>query len=737
VKDLEFFTKEEDSDLWDYWITLRRHLGLIVGIFVAVELLTAFVLLLMTPLYTGLSTILIDREMPEVLENKAEQADPDSSSFYRTQYELLKSRSLAAAVITDLRLDKNPAFIKASSPKRQSLWTSIGALFAHKQKKPSDAERRQADLGVKPEIIETYLKNLTIRPEYDTRLAEIAFTTPDPVLSARIANAHVQAFIRKGYELHTQNGSVAQHFLEGELVNLEKRLEKSEEALNDYRRQRGIVTFSLDDQDRLITQRMSDLTRGLVQAEETRIALQADYETINSKDYDSVPAVVNSTLIQRLKLESSRLEGQYASLADQYTHEYPPVGQAHAQLLKVQRREQSEVQRVVYSIKSKYEAALRRENEVREDLEREKASVLSLKDASLRDAILAREVDTNRTLYKNVLERINVLSVASEARVTNVSIVDNAEIPDFASSPKKELTLVLSGFLALLAGIATAFAMEGADKGLKDAEEVERYLRMPNLATVVSFTSPDKRNQHQNEIPALECFTPQNKPVAIRGTPTEAALMQSPFAAASEAYRAIRTGILLSQPEECPKTILFTSATVGEGKSVTAINTAVAFAQLVDRVLLIDADLRLPRCHELLDREEGPGLVDVLTGRNELDEAIQPTAIKGLYLLSAGLSPPNPSELLNSKKMREILASVKSSYEHVLIDSAPILPVTDSVVLSTLVDGVVLVTGRQTAKQAVRDAYSRLVQARAKLLGSVLNNVDRTYQHYYSAYVNY
>jgi capsular exopolysaccharide synthesis family protein len=208
------------------------------------------------------------------------------------------------------------------------------------------------------------------------------------------------------------------------------------------------------------------------------------------------------------------------------------------------------------------------------------------------------------------------------------------------------------------------------------------------------------------------------------------------FAIANEAYRAVRTALLLSRSERPPKNILFSSAMPGEGKSVTAVNTAIAFAHLMDRVLLIDADLRRPRCHVLLDQEERPGLTEVLAGFSELEDVVRPTPIKGLYFLGAGATPPNPSELLGSQKMREVLASLGNSFKHVLIDSAPILPVSDTVVLSTMVDGVVIVSGVRTAKKFVRDACARLFGVgSSKILGVVLNNVNPQMQQYYAPYL--
>ena len=194
---------------------------------------------------------------------------------------------------------------------------------------------------------------------------------------------------------------------------------------------------------------------------------------------------------------------------------------------------------------------------------------------------------------------------------------------------------------------------------------------------------------------------------------------------------------MLSRPESPPKTVVFTSAMAGEGKTVAVANTAIAFAGMLDRILLIDADLRRPRCHEVLNCEANPGLTEVLTGLCELKDAIQPTAVKGLFLLSAGVNPPNPSELLGSKKMREVLAAVESVYDHVLIDSAPILPVSDTVVLSTMVDGVVVVASAGTAKKLVRDACYRIFHVGAKMLGVVLNNVDAEQQRYQAPYYKY
>ena len=730
------FPQEEEVDLWEYWRSIRKHIRLIIAIFLVTELATFAFLLTRTPIYTSSSTIRIEREAPEVLESKQQNGEPDNAvdAFYKTQYEMLRSRSLAARVIRDLGLEHNATFTGAD--KRPSLTSAATNWIRSLFQMPGMGLQTPAEgpvagiLGAKPTNINLYLASLSVSPVFNTRLVSIAFSSPDPSLAAEIANVHVREFIRQNYQQHAQTGAEAQHYLEGTLNEIEARVEKSEAALNQYRRQRGIVDFSLDDKNQLVSERIADLNRAVVDAEAARIALGSDVHTIEGNDSDSLPAVTDSALIQRLKEESAKLEGEYASLSNQFTLDYPPVAQLHAQLLEAQRREQQEVRKVTQSIKAKYESAVQRENELRREFEHEKDRAMALKDASLQDAVLTRDVETSRALYQSVLERIKMLGVASESQMTNITIVDPAELPTVPSRPKKELTLVLTGFLALLAGIGVTFVRVANDRGLKTADEVQSYLQFPNLATVVHFAAPNTVDARPTEL--LPTGIDENNELVVARN--ELASAKGLFSAAGEAYRAIRTGILLSRSERSPRTILFSSATGGEGKSVTATNCALMFAQVDERVLLIDADLRRARCHEILGRDVHPGLTEVLVGLQELDKAIQTTSSKGLFFLSAGITPPNPSELLGSHKMRSILAAAASSFDHVLIDSPPILPVSDSVVLSTLVDGVVMVVSAQTAKNLVRDACARLIYVGSKVLGVVLNNVDSEHRSSYAQY---
>ncbi len=737
---IPFEPAAEPFNPWSYWPVVRRHLIPILLLFLIVEILTFLVLLTRPQLYTAVGTILIDRQTPEVLASKSQdqQPDPDSGeTFYNTQYEILSSRSLAATVIHDLGLETNSSFVGITAPpSRLSVFSSwltslISSTLFEKSKNQSFTRQQPELFGVKSRSIDLYLQDLTIRPHPNTSVASIAITTGSPVLSAEIANAHIHAFIRQNYTENSRSGAEAEKYLLGKLDELERRIEKSEGALNDYRRQRGVLAFSLDDKDQMVSDRMATLNRDLVQAEAQRIALEADVATIKNSDVQSLPAVTESPLIQRLREQGATLEGQYASLSNQFTPDYPPVAQLHAQLAEIRQQEQHEIKKIVDSLTTKYQVAVAQEQKLKDDFEHEKAQAMSLKDASLHDVVLSREVETNRALYQSVLERIKVLGVDRDSQVTNVMTINPAEVPTTASSPKKKLSLVVSGFLALLIGIGIALIREAGDSGLKSADDVETFLRMPNLARIPHFNDPLKRRG------MLERLTQRkrerlNAPVIDRALPVPDAL-----ALAGEAYRSIRTGILLSRSETRPTTILLSSAGAREGKTLTAVNTAIVFAQMFDRVLLIDADLRRPRCHEIIGCNNGPGLTEVLTGFSSLHEAIQTTRMKGLFLLSAGVAAPNPTELLSSKKMKEILSAAASSYQQVLIDCPPILPVSDSILLSIIVDGVVIVANGRTPRTLVREACGRLIYVGSKILGVVLNDVELNHRQHYESYYLY
>jgi capsular exopolysaccharide synthesis family protein len=429
------------------------------------------------------------------------------------------------------------------------------------------------------------------------------------------------------------------------------------------------------------------------------------------------------------------LEGEYAQLSILYRPGHPRLDQVGVQLEEIRRRLNREIQKVTGSIRSAYQATVAKEKQLRATMEAQKAAALRLKDASVNYAILAREVDTNRQLYDSILHRMKETGVAAELRSSNVFVIDKAEPLLTVSRPKIKQSLLLATLLGLMGGVGGAFLREHLDNTMKTPQEVERYLRLPNLGIVPDFLSLGWRQHTQRKLPHVTAQIPSRLPY---GEERGLAPSHPPLFVVTEAYRTLRTTILLSRAEEAPKTILFTSATHGEGKTATAVNSAIMFAQMGVKVLLIDADLRRSQCHEVLGVKSAPGLSEILTGLRELEALAQPTYTAGLFFLDSGPTPPNPVELLGSKKMRESLIFLREHFDYILIDAPPVMPVSDAVLLSTVVDGVVLVVdGQQTPRQVVKDALARLNYARAKVLGTVLNRVDLRnggYAYYYGSY---
>jgi capsular exopolysaccharide synthesis family protein len=683
-----------------------------------------------TPIYTASATLLIERQAPKMLDIQTflaqESAEPDQYDFYQTQFEILKSRALAVKVIQELRLDKNSWFVgKLRNP------TSLVSLswFVGKLRNPTSLVSPTGNLpDIKPRLIDSYLGCLEIDPVPRTRLVKVSFSTPDPDLSARVTNAHAQAYINQGLELHLQATRAAQHYLEGKLAELRERVEKSENALNSYRRENGIL--SLNDKENIVVDRLANLNKQVTDAEADRIGLEVQARLIRNRDYDSLPAVINSTLIQTLKEQLARDEEEHASLSSQFTSRYSRVAELEARIDETQFRLKSEIEKVVEGLQSSYLAAQAKEQELRAHMEEQKAAALALKDAAVKFGMLEREVDTNRQLYDSVLQRIKEIGVATEGRISNVSVIDNAIRPLRPSKPRKTVDLALSALIGLMAGLGLAFVLEYFDVTLKTPQEIERYLRLPNLAAIPDCASIGDRRRYLHD--AL--MIPSNS----RATAGSAVVISSPetqTVLATEAYRILHTSLLLTQPNEPPRIILFTSSGQGEGKTTTALNTAATFTQMGARVLVIDADLRHSSCHRVLGAPNGAGLTELLTGQRTLAEVVHSLPNPLLFLVSSGSHPPNPVAILGSERMREVLAQARKQYDYILIDAPPVMPVADSVWLSVLVDGVVLVVNSQkTPNYVVKEARERLSRARARLLGVVLNQVSMRngeYAYYY------
>jgi succinoglycan biosynthesis transport protein ExoP len=750
-------------DVWSYWRTLHKHVRLIAAVALGVIILTALHVATATRMYTAETTVLIQPNPPGGSDNlknllEIEAASINADQYYKTQCAVLESRNIAASVIKLLDLAHNSAFTEQPrTPDMFSrLWSRLTAMVSIPAGR--DVTQRAANNGtgvparalddedvsqVPLSLVHAYLGALKVTPVENTNLVKISFSTPDPNLSAELANKHVYAYEHQQVLLRSHQDADTEQFLKAKLLEVKESLEKSEAALNDYRRKKGIIPglISLDGKDAVVLDRLTDLSKDLTRAQVGRIGLEAEVQLIHKHDYNSLPPVMRSATIQGLDKDLDTLFADSAALSSQFKPDYPPLAKLQARIHELQLRRTGEVAKIVEGINSEYQEAQGKEDQLQAEMNRQRTETLNLNDAAAQYAILQRDVDTNHQLYNAILTRLKDVSISDNVQATNVSVVNSAEVPTVPTLPKKNRDMALATVIGLAGGIGLAFVLEFLDNTLKNPEDAENYLRLPNLGIVPEFSSINGKSLYGPRELSRQLsldHDSHNSPALPPGK--ELVTSHGSYSSIGEAYRNIRTALLLSRAGGPPKITLITSAMSREGKTVTAVNSAVMLSQLGANTLLIDADLRRARCHRVLAVDNLLGLTEVLTGARDLREMVRSTEIPNLYFLSAGSVPPNPTELLNSAKMMDTMAQLKEHYEYIVIDSPPVLPVSDSLLLAKMTDGVVIVADASaTPRHQVKAACARLEYARAKILGIILNKIkvngpDYHYYYYHHDY---
>lgn len=668
----------DEIDLREYWNILMDRRWLVLGVTAAVVLLTLAGTLLTTPVYRAGSSIQIERDTLNVInvEGVTPMESVADRDFYQTQYELLKSRSLALRVIQDTQLTAHPVYAE-----------QMAALAERAQEngKPlTELERERA-------LVDSLLEAVTVAPVRNSRLVNLHVDSTDAALAARLSNTWAEAFIASNLERRFEASSYASKYLEERLAQLKARLEDSEKALVAFASEQQLVSVG-EGSPSLAAQNLGELNSALAAAQQERIKAESIWLQARAGDGLGLSQVVASPLIQRLREQRAQLRGEYQNRLATYKPDYPDMQRLASQVSEIDLQIQTEVRHIRAALEADHQASLAREQLLLDRIEQLKGDVLDLQDRSIQYNILRREAETNRQLYDGLLQRYKEIGVAGGVGANNISVVDRAEVPRNPHSPRLPLNLAIGLLLGGFAGVLLAFVLHFLDRAIHSPKQLEALLERPVLGVV---------------------------PLLAKQTPQQAAA--DPRSAFSEAYRSVRTALQFSTSHGLPHTLFITSAGPGEGKSTSAAELARNIAQLGKRVLLIDADLRKPSQHRLAGVGNSVGLSNLLAGACSTEEAILQVPALGHDLMLSGPLPPSPPELLAGDRLPALLRELGQQYEVIIIDGPPVLGLADAPLLAHHAEATVLVA----AAEATRDdslvlANGRLQAAHARVLGSLL-----------------
>ena len=707
----------QESVLREYFRILRKRLWVVVTCVAVIVGAIAIATLRSTPIYEASGSIAINKPDSMFLNFKDAQGGGgmsyDDPTDLDTEAHILRSDLLALQVMRTLNMDKDQTSASTGLQTTDSL---------------------NPDSPKMTELLGGFKNRLNVSLEPNTRIIQIRYRSPNPDRAAQVVNTLMHTYVEQNFKTRFESTMQASDWLSKQLVDLQIKVETSQEKLVKYQKEHDIL--GIDEKQNIITSKLDELNRGLTAAEADRMEKESIFRLVQNNDTDagSAAAIGNSVsqtsganttsfLLEKLREQEADLKIQVAQLSTQFGPSYPKVAQLNSQMKEVDTQIQAELRKVTSRLRGDYMASLQREQMLHEAMEKQKQEANKLNESAIEFSLLKRDLESNRTLYEGLLERLKEAGVTAGLKSNNFRIVDAARKPTVPAEPNIPRNLTFALALGLTTGVGLAFVMEALDNTVRTPEQAQAISALPSLGMI-----PLGSLIGEVGAPRLT--------VATSKETVELVTQARPQSQMAESYRALRTSLLLTSLGAPPKVILVTSALPQEGKTTTSMNTAIVLAQKGSRVLLIDADLRRPSVHKALGMGPRTGLSNVLTGSAQLNQAIvRSTLIPTLYIMTAGTPPPNPAELLASSNMRDVLNELREQYDHIVIDTPPTLSVTDAVLLSTNADSVVLVIrSGQTTRQALRRARDLLVRVNARIAGVLLNAADLKSADYYYYY---
>ncbi len=748
------------SRLYDYWRSARKRLWLILGIVLLVTTLAAFYMARQPDVYEAQARIQVDLEMSSpvlgaIKSNSFVLNTPfQDPTYFNTQIQILSSTGLLGRVVKTLDLEHNQAFLRPQATQSGSTWENLKRMFGfgHKPEERSGAAEKLAladslapptsrddleEVNRLAPYVENLQSRLSVKQLAETRLIELRFRHSDPVVATKILNATADTFVYSNLERKTETSDRAGDFLQKRIAELQTDIRTGEERLINYAKNHQIL--SLDASQNTVVDRLAGLNKQLLEAENDRKLAEAAYRASLAPGAAEAQAELTAKHTNEEQAKLTDLRQRREQLLVEYTEKYPEVKELDQQIALLRKQIDDSRSRattvVTTNLATNYRQALAREQSLRAAFNEQRGETLTQNEAAVNYRILQQEIETNKSLLDGLLQRSKENDVLVAGTPNNIHVVDYAPVPKGPVGPRRLQGVALAMLLSFIFGIGLARYLEYLDDSVRTAEDVEKSLRLPALAVIPAIGMFTRRRLLGTMQSLQKRESPGSHPELLLN-----ADVRSPLA---EAYRHLRTSVLLSAAGGAPQTMLVTSSQPSEGKTTTAVNTALILAQTGAKVLVIDADMRRPRIHTIFDAENHRGLSSILASRMdeaEIFDLIVKDEASSLYLLYAGAIPPNPAELIGSEQMRRLMAVLKTSFDHIVIDSPPIASFTDSVLISSMVDGVMLIVhGGRASRSIVRRSRQVLQDVGAKIFGVVLNNVklepdDYYYKYYYHHY---
>lgn len=711
--------EEKEIHIRDYLRIINKRRYAIIVFAVILFLLATAVTFIMTPQYEASTQLLIEDLKPDSLSRDSQdnRRDPE---FLATQYEVIKSKSVAYKVVDQLSLDTKYAsyftdISKDSSQKKSRIKTFITALkrlFGLGASETANTDHSDDIRALKDLIADVISENIEVIPVRLSRVVEVSFSTPDPILSSMIVNAIAKAYMDELLEIKLNIDSYKLKWMNEKADGERQKLERSEKALQQYMESNNIIT--IEGRIAETPERLSELSTQLVSAETKRKELESLYNQVKKVDIESavvIPTIASNPSFASLRESILKAEQNIIELSKKYGKNHPAMIAATENLNGLKKLQQNEVKNIVETIKKDYELAKTNEENIKKSLEQTKTDATQLNEKSIQYNILKRDAETNRGLYDALTTKLKEQNITGEVQTVNVWVLEEAQPPKFPSKPNKKLNVLLGLIFGICGGIGFAFFIEYLDPTIKSLDEIEPHLGLPILGTVFLMKLKKKR--------IIDL------------------MVENPNSAFAERYKAIRTAIMLSSADNAPKSVLITSAAPKDGKTTTAVNLSLAMVQFKHNVLLIDADLRNPQIHNLFGLDNTEGLSSYAAGLNQGD-IIKVGPLPNLHIITSGPIPPNPSEIISSKRIRELIEEMSKKYDMIIFDSAPSLHVTDSLILSKYVEGTILVVrAGKTNYAMIRNCIKSLRDINSRLLGVIFNGLDVKETGYYRYYGDY